>query len=439
MLGASLGLMACLVVQAEPSREPGGSAKDESLEQVIQREDPVRWELGVRVESRTGRPESSDASSHLTEVEVDPLAALRVPFRPGEFTISYEPRLVIIAHQTPVEPTQRAYYLNRGRLVLDIRPDEKWRVFVNARAAYGEYDFSPLSGPSTSTSGTGAPPTTPGTPGPPTPNPGPSTLPEERFVLAIDLDGSVGMVHFFNPSVGYLLSAGYTYSGGADAAAREQLPLQKGPKASTGVLWTVNARDNLSFLVDGSHSRFSSGPIATVVDITTRWTRTWSRSFTSELIGGIGTFNSSAPATASTPAHEEDSVLPVVGIGLRDTPLTRGFSWRNSLTFLAAPLPDRINGIVYERLSGVFRSSLAPSEKLAFDLSAGASMSVSGEQRDARVELKMTYLFLRQVGMSLGGRTAWIQGSPGVPNGFGWVGFLAIGAYLGDGVLGAPL
>ena len=238
MLGASLGLMACLVVQAEPSREPGGSAKDESLEQVIQREDPVRWELGVRVESRTGRPQSSDASAHLTEVEVDPLAALRVPFRPGEFTISYEPRLVIIAHQTPVEPTQRAYYLNRGRLVLDIRPDEKWRVFVNARAAYGEYDFSPLSGPATSTSGTGAPPTTPGTPGPPTPNPGPSTLPEDRFVLAIDLDGSAGMVHFFNPSVGYLLSAGYTYSGGADAAAREQLPLQQGPKASTGVLWT---------------------------------------------------------------------------------------------------------------------------------------------------------------------------------------------------------
>ena len=129
----------------------------------------------------------------------------------------------------------------------------------------------------------------------------------------------------------------------------------------------------------------------------------------------------------------------MIGIGLRDTPLTRGFSWRNSLTFLAAPLPDRINGIVYERLSGVLRSSLAPSEKLAFDLSAGASMSVSGEQRDARIELKVTYLFLRQVGMSLGGRTAWIQGSPGVPNGFGWVGFLAIGAYLGDGVLGAPL
>ncbi len=87
-----------------------------------------------------------------------------------------------------------------------------------------------------------------------------STLPDQRFVLVIDVDVSTGVVAGLSPRVSWLLSAGYTYSGGANTEAQALIPLQKGPKATTGVLWSVGPNDNLATLLNGSESRFSSGP-----------------------------------------------------------------------------------------------------------------------------------------------------------------------------------
>ena len=119
--------------------------------------------------------------------------------------------------------------------------------------------------------------------------------------------------------------------------------------------------------------------------------------------------------------------------------LRRGASWRNSLTFLAAPLPDQINGFVYERLSGVLRSVLAPNDNLLFDFSGGVSASVNVPQKDARVEAKSTYVLATHFGVSVGGRVAWLEGSSLLPSGFGWLVFVSLGTYAGSPLLGPPL
>lgn len=432
-----LGLIAALVLGADPPPE------DATLEAIIERPEPVQFELGARLEFRAGQPDASAPGSSLTDLEVDPLAALKVPLRTSSLVLAYEPRIFIVLKEPAGQAPQKVSYLHRGRLVFDAKPTPLWRFFVEGRGAYGEYDFLPLSTVLPQSGGTGLPPAQPSTPGAPptapTPLPGVSTLPGERFLRVIDVHGTAGLVATLSPRLSWLFSAGYDYSGGADTASRTQLPLQKGPHGLTGALWSVTRNDTLSFLLDASHNRFSSGPQSTIGSVTGTWSHVWSRAVATDLIGGIGGFHSDVPAVATSPARTEDKLLPVAGLGLRHAWLTRWASWKNSLTFLASPLPDQINGQVYERVGGVLRSTLAPGERLLLDLSGGASASVGIAQRDARAEAKGTYMFAPQFGVSVGARLAWLEGSTLLPTGFGWLAFVAIGSYGGSPLLGAPL
>jgi hypothetical protein len=436
MVLASLGLAAALVLGAEPS-EP---SEDTALQKSIERPEPFLFEVGARMELRSGQPEGTTSGSNLTDLEVDPILGMRGPLRTGTISLVYDPRVFIIL-QRPVDTPQKVGYLHRANGVLDIHPSPLVRFFVEARGAYGEYDFLPLSTVIPQSGGTGLPPEQPTTPTSPptapTPLPGVSTLPTERFLKVVDLNGSVGVVVTLSPRLSWLASAGYVYSGGANIDARQFLPLQKGPKGITGGLWSVTRNDNLAFLLEMYDSRFSSGPHSVVGTVTTTWSHVWSREVATDLIGGVGGLHSDIPAANGSPARTENKVLPVGGFSLRHTWLTRGAAWRNSLTFLAAPLPDQINGVIYERVTGVVRSTLAPGEHLAIELNGGVSASITAEQRDARVEARMTYYFMPQLGISAGARAAWLQGSPLLPTGFGWLGFVSIGAYAGSPVGGA--
>src|SRR4029453_14457571 len=104
-----------------------------------------------------------------------------------------------------------------------------------------------------------------------------------------------GLVASLSATLSWLFSAGYVYSGGADVEARQALPLQKGPQGVTGALWSISQNDNLSFLLDASHARFSSGPQATIGTLPTPWSHVWSRTVASDLIGGIGGFHAEVP------------------------------------------------------------------------------------------------------------------------------------------------
>src|SRR5215469_11029152 len=173
MSGGSLGLVVLLALHAEP---PAGE-----VEEKLPRRDPVHAELGARVEFRSGQPEGT-SGTNLTDLEIDPVLAIRLPFRLASLTLAYEPRIFVLVRQYPPQEGKTVSYLHRGRLVLDSTPSPRWQVYVQGRFAYGQNDFLPLSTVAAPVPGTGAPPVAPGTtPTAPTPAAGPTTLPDTRF------------------------------------------------------------------------------------------------------------------------------------------------------------------------------------------------------------------------------------------------------------------
>jgi hypothetical protein len=429
MVGVFLGLAISLVLQADqPSLE---------VEETFARQEPVRFDLTARIELRSGQS-AGVAGSNLTDVEIDPVAAIRFPFRAGSLTLAYEPRLLIVAHEYPPQQTRTTSYLNRARLVLDTTPSQRWRVYVNGRFSYGENDFLPLSTVVTPTTGTGPPPVPPGTtPTAPSPATGQSTLPNTRILKVIDLDGSAGFVYSVGPRLGWRLSGGYIYSGGATAEVRATLPVQKGPNGSTGLQWSASRDDTMAFDLEGSNLRFSNGPESTIASLSITWTRAWSRSVGTDLLGGIGGIHATAPPAPGVPGVN-NAPYPVGGLGLRHVWTTRFVSWQNRVTFLAAPAPDRLSGAVNERLSAGLHSALSPIPKLVLDVTVAASRAIGGTQRDARVEGRATYTLGPQFGVSLGGRMAWLEGSTLLgPQGFGWLALVSVGTSGGTSLFGA--
>src|SRR5678816_2007229 len=94
------GVVAALLIGAEPD-------KDASLEAVIERPEPVQFELGARLEFRAGQPEGSAPDTAITDLEVDPLAALRIPIRTGSVALAYEPRIFILLREPVGETVQK--------------------------------------------------------------------------------------------------------------------------------------------------------------------------------------------------------------------------------------------------------------------------------------------------------------------------------------------
>src|SRR5215831_9748573 len=154
MLGAPVGLVVLLAVAAD-----GAPAE---VEQRVVGATPVRVEAGARVELRSGQPSGTSGTS-LTDMEIDPTLAVRLPFRLGTLTVAYEPRLFIVVREYPPQEARKVSYLNRGRLVLDTTPAPRWRLYVEGRFAFGDNDFLPLSTVTAPAPGTGAPPVKPGT------------------------------------------------------------------------------------------------------------------------------------------------------------------------------------------------------------------------------------------------------------------------------------
>src|SRR5262249_5983596 len=299
MLGASLGVAVVLLLHADPAPVEVEAAP-------VVRAEPVRFDIGAKVDVRSGQPEGTTGTS-LTDVEIDPILAVPLPFRSASLPVAYEPRLFLVIREYPPHEAQKVSYLHRGRLVLDASPEPRWRLYVEGRFTYGENDFLPLSTVLTPTPGTGAPPVTPGTtPTAPTPAPGQSTLPDTRFLRIVGIDASAGFVYSLSPRLGWRFSGGYTYSGGAAASGPTTLPpptlpLQKGPHGQTGLEWSASRADTLTFLLDGSNLRFSSGPQSTIATLSMAWTHAWDRNLGTDLLLGVGGIHATVPPTPGIP------------------------------------------------------------------------------------------------------------------------------------------
>jgi hypothetical protein len=219
---------------------------------------------------------------------------------------------------------------------------------------------------------------------------------------------------------------------------RSSLPLQKGPKGTTGLLWSASRGDTLAFQLDASNTRFSNGPQSTIANLGGTWTHAWNREIGTDLLGGVGATHSTTPVAPGSPGGVHNAVYPVGGLGLRWNWVTRMVSWRNSITFLAAPAPDMVTGAVNQRLSAGVRSALSPIPPLTLEVTGSGSTVASGSQRDVRVEGRATYQPGTLFGVSLGARAAWLEGSTLLGNnGFGWLAFVSVGTSGGTNLFGA--
>jgi len=409
MAALSLGILAALLLQAGPTEV------SETLEPVEARPESVRAGLGVRLEVRS-------SGGPTTDLEVAPTAAIRLPFRNAALTLAYEPRIFIFAG--PV--TQHVAYVHRGRVDLSAQPNPRWNLFLRVLGGYGEYDFNPLStvlprAPPTTDQG-GPSGTTSSAPSPTTTIPSISTIPNERLVKVVDLSATAGVTYSVTPRMSWLLSGGYLRSGGVGAAAEEVLPLQQGPTGSTGPRFVLSPTDALEVLLSGWRTEFSNGPAATIVNLTGTWSHAFSRTWQADLVGGAGAFHSTGP---DRPVN--DSVLPVAGLALTHVWLLPRGNILNTLQLGAAPQPDAISGVVYERLNAALINSVPLGSRVWFSITGGVSVTVGNPQRDIRVESMLSWVISPQVSVSGGARLAWLRGSDLLGStGFGWTGFLAV-------------
>jgi len=424
------GLLALVLLQADPVL---------TTTPIVNRDvelppEPVRFSAGVRAEVRSGHPSASIPSA-TTDLEIDPTVGMRIPGSESSLTMSYDPRIFIVASSATASPgstAKKVSYLHKAYLSADHSFRGRWKLYFNGRGAYGDYDFLPLStvipGAGLPTSPTNPVPGTPTSPG--TQIPGVGSLPDVRFLKVVELVGGAGVVHNFSPTFSWRLAGGYSVAGGANSDAQATLPLQKGPMGSTGPEWAVGPNDSVTALLNASYSKFigpqfSEAPSATLLDLTATWSHRWSPSWQTDLFAGAGGFHATGPGRPV-----ENKVLPIGGFNITHVLYGHAGNVRNTLQLRAVPLPDRLNGLVYERLESILISSVPIVERLWFDASGGAALTPSIDQVDIRLEARMTYAFTRQLGVSIGIRTAWLEGSTLLgPSGFGWLGFLNLTAF----------
>ena len=426
----SSGLLALVLLQADPvlSTAPIVTTDVEAPPEA------VRFRLGVRAEVRSGHPQSTTPSA-VTDVEIDPTVGVRIPWSSSSLTLSYDPRIFIVASSTTASPgavARKVSYLHKAYLSAEETIHARWKLYFNGRGAYGDYDFLPLSTVIPGATGTPATPgnPVPGAPTPAVPLPGAGSLPDVRFLKVVDLVGGAGVAHTFSRTLSWRLAGGYSVSGGADSDAQAVLPLQKGPMASTGPEWSVSPNDSLTALLNASYSQFigpqfSQAPTATLVDLTGGWSHRWTPSWQTDLFAGASGFHATGPGRPV-----QNSILPIAGFIVTHVLYGHSGNVRNTLQVRVVPLPDRLNGIVNERFETILISSLPLAERLWLDTSGGAAVTFSINQLDVRVEGRLSYAFMPQLAISLGARAAWLEGSTLLgPGGFGWLGFLNLSVY----------
>jgi|GEM_PF-346633 len=453
MSASSLGLTLWVVLAVQPPGDQTAEPPDPTLTVLAPELEvsevkppqgaPLVGEFGGRTELRVGQPVGVENPGVTTELEVDPVVGFRYLGRTGGTTLVYEPTLYLSTYGT-----QKVSYLHRARMNLDLRTSDRLQLFLNARGAFGQYNFSPLTGVGGVAPGTGTPVPQPGTPviGTGTVPPVPGTLPDVRFLEYLEAEASAGFTYGLARGLDWVFSAGYTASGGARVQDRGTLPLQQGPIGQTRLHWTAGPHDIIEPVLNASHQRFSGlpgepkaiGPTSTVVDLVTGWTHHWVPGVETTLAAGASGYHISGVLGAGgSPLPPSSGVLPAAGIILRVAAAGRNITSRNELQALLAPGADRLTGIVNQRLGALLTSRFGFGEAVFFTVTGEGTATQNSLQRDVRIEGRVTYAPTKEVEVSLGARAAWIRGTSVLGNPasqwtFGWAGFLGLAGYLGS-------
>ncbi|MBE4752165.1 hypothetical protein G4177_28780 [Corallococcus sp. ZKHCc1 1396] len=236
-------------------------------------------------------------------------------------------------------------------------------------------------------------------------------------------------------------SAGFSASGGLDAAAREAVPFQYGPRGQAALGWSPAPRHTLATTVGVTDSRFSTGARATVSTLTGAWTHRVDRRTSVEVgvgvgvayslrateeppdeelpgatpAGGrhVGTFQVGVPPEEEPPARLD--LLPDLTLAVSHRVPSRVADFNSRVAARVTPFVDRLTGLVYPRADLTLNGTWALGPRVRLSGTGGAAFAVGGAVGDRQVVggVGASWTVSRWVSLEADTRTAWTR-SPDV-------------------------
>jgi hypothetical protein len=316
--------------------------------------------LSDRTEARARAP---DPITNALALDLDTLIDARAVWTEprATYTLAELPRFTALDYNGPAA---QAAVLDSVLALAEWR----WRqaaLRVAEAASYGQESFESLS----ALPNPGTPQPATNSSGSPAPLPAATLVPPtSKSVLYASSVTTLGSTLKLRPWT-VLTTVGYELSGGANSAARDVLPFQKGPFATATADYKVGTHDHLitaasgteaSFstggevtAVSGSEASFSTGTEDAVLQIEEQWRRQWAPLTETTLGAGAYATRTRAALGAADTYSSGPAALAAVDQRL----VRRGSHWQFRAEARLAPIINLLNGLADEQIQGTIIGS----------------------------------------------------------------------------------
>jgi len=449
-LGLCLVLLSAGAGDTAQAPAPGEAPPEEEAVAVPKApaEERFTFNIGAKLESLVGTElQGSFTQSQVTSNFIlEPGALIRERSNTGQVTISYIPWLLY----APADPNQRLFF-NRLLVVAEQKLSRTTGISLVWRFWLGDQSFSPVVN-------LGTPP------GPGSGQPPGTTIPQVPQVATLPLlDTSVRLGFYVITSTQLRLDfdAGFQWAEGTTAAARLQLPLQRGPFVDATGIWKLVGNDSLTgkfrsgllvygpvYRPGGSNNEngstvllphFNTGLSILGSELGLKWSHSVNANLSTELGGGLGVVWQSSsydiPSLTDedllwlhrTPVPATTTAYPLLGASIRNQVPLIGQTLAFSAAAALLPIVNQFSGTVIERLDLSASVVWGVGRQWTFIASAGAAASQNPREVDVRAELRAVAQSTDHLVFAGGLRLAYLNYAiPGALNGTSWVLFISI-------------
>jgi hypothetical protein len=385
----------------------------------------LSYQAGVGVEARAqqARPAVGENST-TNSLEIEPSLGTAGSSGALRLELAYAPRFTHLGGDGPDSDS----WLHRAGAVVRWQPAATWQLRANGTATVGTVDLFRIA-------------TAPGQPGEPPPvgqaAPVATTLDHRRYELVVSAEGRLGRAFDLRTSLDV------TREGGANATAREVLPLQQSAQLRAELAWRMSGRTTLAGVMAASGFHYFDVPVTPAApgDPSHRsWSiwmgraeAVWRRALTSHSRVWAGAGVTVVDGDAPGSGRAELKPTGEAGLGLESGPGWPRLS--GGVMAAVAPVEDRLTGTVAQRAEARVWSAWSPAEHWSLGASAlGARVMDGPFERQAFTagEISLTRAFRDVLSVTAGGRwtTQWpphVTGMTGLPDSQ-WVAYFSIHA-----------
>jgi hypothetical protein len=302
------------------------------------------------------RSEVRGSSDGDADGQLNPALSLTVPLGHLSLLAAYRPRILLFEPRT----SKKISLFHVGELRAEQRFSRATRLVIDEQFSYGENSFSFLV--------TGADVLQPSFD---------QVIFDRRAqlppLLYFSEATSISIEQALSRKVGVSATASYTFSGGADAAARAMTPLMRVAGLRLILGSELGTHDSLFTALDGSVTFFSASQRSYVLDAGVGWRHRFSKYSDAYILLGAG-----AARDESTELIE-NRLYPYVAVGVRRqlVPGARNVLEGN-LNLRVGPATDPIDGRIYLRADTLGTLTYFPILHLGLTAAAGAAIALSG-------------------------------------------------------------